>query len=548
MNFNTSILLMGGLGNMMFQAALVYAYSKKYNRKPILNYYHTGTLHGHPKKYENNIFNDFHFTEEDINQNWTLKDMSSNTSPCSFLEIDNFEINNLLFKGFFQSYKYFDFCKTDIQSLYSPSEEIHNQLTSKYNPQEFVSIHIRKGDYTNLTEFHHNLNLEYYLNAIDYFDGQKFLIFSDDIKWCKENFKGEMFNYVEEQEDYMDLYLMSLCKHNIIANSTFSWWGGYINQNPNKKVIYPEKWFGSKNSHKSIYDLFPDEWVCLRESKPKITVNLMGNICRNLTKSNKRWSTVHEKISSDVKITRNEDNFDGVTLFSDDTIETGLVNQNTSKKKIGWLIATRAEAQSRYNNFENYMNNYEFTMTHDSTLLENYPENTKFIPFGGSWIKDSNFNIYEKSKSTSMILSSKNDLPGHRLRHQLMSHLNDSGVDFYGRGTNNPIKNKEDALIDYYYSISIENSKTDNYFTEKLLDCFAVGTIPIYWGCSNIGDFFNKDGIIHFDNVNDIYDIIPMLTVEYYQSKLKAIQENLKICREYAVTEDWMYNNILKEL
>ena len=129
-----------------------------------------------------------------------------------------------------------------------------------------------------------------------------------------------------------------------------------------------------------------------------------------------------------------------------------------------------------------------------------------------------------------------------------MSHLNDSGVDFYGRGTNNPIKNKEDALIDYYYSISIENSKTDNYFTEKLLDCFAVGTIPIYWGCSNIGDFFNKDGIIHFDNVNDIYDIIPMLTVEYYQSKLKAIQENLKICREYAVTEDWMYNNILKEL
>ena len=84
---------------------------------------------------------------------------------------------------------------------------------------------------------------------------ENFIIFSDDIKWCKNNFIGDKFTFIEGEKDYIDLWLMSLCNHNIIANSSFSWWGAWLNQNPNKKVIAPINWFGpeKKLNPKDIY-------------------------------------------------------------------------------------------------------------------------------------------------------------------------------------------------------------------------------------------------------------------------------------------------------
>ena len=95
--------------------------------------------------------------------------------------------------------------------------------------------------------------------------------------------------------------------------------------------------------------------------------------------------------------------------------------------------------------------------------------------------------IHEKTKLASMIYSWKNWSPGHKIRHQVADLV--QGLDLYGSGPNNPINFKEEGLKDYYFSITIENSKSKNYFTEKILDCFACGTIPIYWGCPNIGDY-----------------------------------------------------------
>ena len=89
------------------------------------------------------------------------------------------------------------------------------------------------------------------------------LVFSDDIKWCKENFIGDNFIFVENEKDYIDLYLMSMCNHNIISNSSFSWWGAWLNQSKEKVVISPEKWYGPNKGDRNLDDLLMSDWILI---------------------------------------------------------------------------------------------------------------------------------------------------------------------------------------------------------------------------------------------------------------------------------------------
>jgi hypothetical protein len=544
MSKNSTTLLMGGLGNMLFQLATMYSYSLKHNYKPLINFTHTGTLHNGPDVYASNIFRNLEPLSEDVE--WSLYE----EKDFHYTPIPQFEVDNLIFKGFFQSYKYLDEYKSQIQELFSPDNNTLDYIKSKYSfifSEPYVSLHVRRGDYLKFSEYHYNLSVDYYLNAIDYFSGSKFLVFSDDIEWCKQHFKGPQFVFVEQETDYVDLYLMSLCTHNIISNSTFSWWAAYLNKNPNKIVVHSDKWFGPKNEVNNIKDLFPTNWVCLSESVPSYEVNLVGNTLSHLVKPNNRYSSIPNKISSYLKLLTNQTRFDGISIFQDDVIETEAYKHIESKYKIGWLLETKEVYPQRYNNFENYKDNYDFILTHNQELLDKYPNNTKFIPFGGCWVRDYNFKVYPKNKLTSMVYSNKQYLTGHKLRHQVAQNLG-SHIDLFGLGTNRPIELKEDALIDYHYSIVIENSKTENYFTEKLLDCLAVGTMPIYWGCSNLDKFFNLDGIITFNTLEELNSIISTLTPELYQSKIEAIKENLELSKQYNITEDWIYKNVLLDL
>jgi hypothetical protein len=129
------------------------------------------------------------------------------------------------------------------------------------------------------------------------------------------------------------------------------------------------------------------------------------------------------------------------------------------------------------------------------------------------------------------------------LRHQSISTFNNK-LDVYGRGYN-PIDYKLDALKDYAFSLTIENTQEDYYFTEKLIDCFMTGTVPIYWGCSSIGKFFNTDGMITFDNVNDLVDIIEGLSFEKYNYMKDAIKDNFEKAKEFLIAEDYIYKNYL---
>ena len=122
-------------------------------------------------------------------------------------------------------------------------------------------MHIRRTDYVTSNGYHPVQSIEYYKNALDIIGGYESLyVFSDDINWCKSNLRFKDMTFVQNSEDIDDLWMMSLCKNNIIANSSFSWWGAWLNDNPNKKIISPKMWFGEQTNLNSD-DISPISWV-----------------------------------------------------------------------------------------------------------------------------------------------------------------------------------------------------------------------------------------------------------------------------------------------
>ena len=236
--------LKGGLGNLMFQIAFVEYESMMtgyprgyYNVEKQLN-----LLINHPPlkahwAYEYlNIFKNFNWPR--IN-----KPPANHFTPVSFHYRGFVVKDNSNFDGFFQSEKYFP-NREFILNLFEPSDEIKSYLKNKYGDvSDYTSLHVRRTDYVTKASFHPPCGMDYYEKALGMIEGNV-LIFSDDLDWCKETFLGDRFTFVSGNRDYQDLFLMSMCKNNIIANSSFSWWGAWLNTNPNKKVIAPKKWFG----------------------------------------------------------------------------------------------------------------------------------------------------------------------------------------------------------------------------------------------------------------------------------------------------------------
>jgi hypothetical protein len=134
-----------------------------------------------------------------------------------------------------------------------------------------------------------------------------------------------------------------------------------------------------------------------------------------------------------------------------------------------------------------------------------------------------------------MIASNKQMCEGHMRRLQFVQKFRDK-LDFYGRGFNE-IQCKEDGLRDYMFSVGIENAVYDCYFTEKLTDCFACGTIPIFYGSRGVTEYFNEDGIIFLDDEFDLSSLTPDL----YYSKMDAVKENLERAIEFPIAEDYLY-------
>lgn len=162
---------------------------------------------------------------------------------------------------------------------------------------------------------------------------------------------------------------------------------------------------------------------------------------------------------------------------------------------------------------------------------------------------DSLQQIYTKSKMISFITSNKLITPGHKFRFSCAQRISQLkiNVDLYGKGINDII-GKIEGLRDYRFSIAIENGQHDNYFTEKILDCFLTGTIPIYNGCKNIGEFFDISGVITFETDDELIEIIDNLTESDYTCRFDAILHNYKIAKTYTYTNDDLFDKFFKDL
>jgi hypothetical protein len=208
--------LMGGLGNIMFQIASAYNVALRDNKEMICDTRDMMIPHKPYTFYVDNIFRKVKFSDNLLNLN--------HIGECGFhyCQIPNLDGNVKLF-GHFQSEKYFIDHKNEILELFEIDGTTKNYLLEKYKDiinENTCSIHVRRGDYLGLPNHHPIQSIEYYLQSIKLIGEDKhYLIFSDDIKWCKENFnflKNKTF--ISGNLDYQDLYLMSMCKHNIIAN------------------------------------------------------------------------------------------------------------------------------------------------------------------------------------------------------------------------------------------------------------------------------------------------------------------------------------------
>jgi len=218
------------------------------------------------------------------------------------------------------------------------------------------------------------------------------------------------------------------------------------------------------------------------------------------------------------------------------------LNDTSGKPTYIWLLESKQIIPQYY---QWIIDNYEFVTSRvdgifscDKELCAKYPKISYSLINAVPWVQDRK--VHEKTKLVSMIASNKRMCEGHARRLQFVDKFRDK-LDFYGRGFNE-ISCKEDGLKDYMFSVGIENAVYDTYFTEKLTDCFACGTIPIFYGCKGVTEYFNEDGIIFLD---DDFDL-SMLTKDLYYSKMDVIKDNFERSINFPVAEDYLYLNYFK--
>ncbi len=241
----------GRLGNFLFIAATMIAYAKKH-----------GIEFSMPGVTNNQFWNPLCFPHL-INPKWREGGDGTIVHEQTLFKHDELPFQEswrdrqILLNGYFQNPKYFEEYR----------EEILRVLNFPWELKEgTVSIHVRRGDYLTLTEKHPPVPIRWIYDAMGFFESEKraynFVFFSDDIAWCKEKF-GYRFDcsFVEGGDELSDLIKLSQCEHHINSASTFSWWGAWLNQNQNKKVIVPKQWHTPSHSNEWTEEIIPKDWI-----------------------------------------------------------------------------------------------------------------------------------------------------------------------------------------------------------------------------------------------------------------------------------------------
>lgn len=241
-------------------------------------------------------------------------------------------------------------------------------------------------------------------------------------------------------------------------------------------------------------------------------------------------------------------------------IDHGLrVPPDKSKKNYGWILESTTIIgdfiEEVFRNLDYYKKNFECIFTHDKRVCERDSFFKFTVPPSRPYIQ--NKKIYDKTKNISVIMSSNHNSPEYQYRlgclDRIKSRDRNNIVDVYGRGRQNELpwvyefnggreSGKLIGLKDYRFSFAFDNNNYKTIFSDKLTDCFATGTIPIWWGAPDIGDYFDIDGIIVYnEDIN-----LDNLNEDLYMSKMKSVQRNFEIIQDFPASEDYIFLNYIK--
>lgn len=453
---------------------------------------------------------------------------------------------NLILHGYFQYYPALEPYKEKVASLFLEGLKEWRQPGNS----TWIGIHVRRGDYLKFPDVYPILDQSYYLRAILEVEARvpgerHYKIFSDDISWCKEH---EMFQnlesveFVEDQDELRCLGKMIACEGGFVcANSTYSWWAAFLGAyQKGAPCVLPETWIHGASVH-----LAPKDWIQI----PSATGTLLLFPSERLQLKEKKGETYL------VRPLRKT-----VEFYIDKLPESSSSNIQLIFQNEPIAICDKLGVP----NLEQYLcangSRFSSILTYNHKILKACPNAIPFLMPACSWILPSDFRTIDTGKKRfqiSSITGSKIMTEGHAFRiclylnQQLVKGLLAVPVTFFRSSCGPPMpeigtnpfihENKMPLFETFQYSFVIENSSQPNYFTEKLIDCLITKTIPIYYGCPNIEEFFDTSGWIRLKAIDPEERLRELIaawkseqrTEASYAAYASSIESNYKKCLQH---------------
>ena len=247
----------------------------------------------------------------------------------------------------------------------------------------------------------------------------------------------------------------------------------------------------------------------------------------------------------------NNCNFDGLTIFLDNNMKD--VTNCNSKYKVCGVIESKFVNSNIHELINDYEKYFDLILTHNKDIFNLYPEKTIFAPASACILDWNQIGIFKKNKLVSFPASAKlSGLEGYIIRSHIKNSIENKlfsiNIDTFGSGFDKPFISKSICLKEYMFSICVENSKYDYYVTEKIFDVILSGCVPIYWGMPSISDIFDSNGMLIFNNIQELKEIIDNLTEEKYNQMFPYVKKNFNIAKKFIDWDDNIVKSIFEKL